>query len=151
MGGVGVAGGYVVRAGLLEILYPQVTLDPGADSDGNGLPDDWEREHFKRIGVDPLDDADRDGTSNEMEWLAGTDPNDAGSVFRPVAHRDGDELVLTVGTVADRDYRIWGSGDLGSWELLDTVSGDGTEQAWSYPLDGSEGLPYFLRVEIVVR
>lgn len=151
IGSVGTAGIYVVRTGLLEILFSPVALNPGADSDGNGLPDGWEREHFKRIGVDPIDDADKDGTSNHMEWLAGTDPINPASVFRPVALRDGNELLLTVPTHAERDYRIWGSADLGEWELLDSVSGDGTEKAWSYPLDGSESLPYFLQVEIVMR
>lgn len=150
IGGTGVAGGFVVRGGLLEILYPQVPLDGDEDSDGNGLPDDWELEHFGYIGVDPNADADGDGTSNLMEWLAGTDPNDATSVFRPDVHRDGDALVLTVPTREGRVYRIWGSGDLGEWDLLDSVDGDGTEMAWSYPLDGTEALPYFLRMEIVL-
>ncbi len=49
------------------------------DSDGDGIPDDWETDH----GLNPNDpsdadnDADDDGASNEQEYLDGTDPNGA--------------------------------------------------------------------------
>jgi hypothetical protein len=55
------------------------TIAPGADSDGNGLPDAWELLHFGHIGVDPNADPDGDGMSNLQEYLAGTDPNDPSS------------------------------------------------------------------------
>jgi hypothetical protein len=48
-------------------------LDP-EDTDGNGLPDSWELEHFGMIGISPTADSDGDGISNLAEFLAGTDP-----------------------------------------------------------------------------
>jgi len=51
----------------------------GDDSDHDGLPDSWEREH----GLDPADpadarvDADGDGLTNLQEFLLGTDPRSA--------------------------------------------------------------------------
>lgn len=51
------------------------------DSDGNGLPDNWERAFFSQIGVDPEADPDHDGLTNAEEWKAGTDPKDAQSQF----------------------------------------------------------------------
>ena len=56
-------------------------VDAGLDSDGDGLPDLWEREH----GFNPLDekdaalDFDGDTFSNLEEFLAKTDPRDKNS------------------------------------------------------------------------
>lgn len=57
------------------------------DTDGDGIPDDWEEEN----GMDPTDpddaqaDADGDGLTNKGEYEAGTDPNNADT--------DGDGIV----------------------------------------------------------
>lgn len=44
------------------------------DSDGDGLPDDWEMQYFGRITISPTGDADNDGRSNGQEYEDGTDP-----------------------------------------------------------------------------
>jgi Bacterial TSP3 repeat len=49
-------------------------METSADSDGNGLSDSWELQHFGRIGVNPDGDEDRDGFKNLAEQLGGTDP-----------------------------------------------------------------------------
>ncbi len=49
----------------------------GADSDGDGLPDAWEMEHFKTLDIRPGGDRDGDGVSNLREWKQGTDPCEA--------------------------------------------------------------------------
>jgi hypothetical protein len=59
--------------------YPEYRGRPYKDSDGDGLPDDWEKKH----GLNPNDpsdavkDADGDGYTNIEEFINGTDPNKA--------------------------------------------------------------------------
>ena len=53
-----------------------------ADSDGNGLPDDWELAYFGELGINGREDPDQDGVSNRSEFLAGTLPTSASSVLR---------------------------------------------------------------------
>jgi hypothetical protein len=137
--------------GLIEILYPPApTLDLGQDSNSNGFPDLWEIQHFGSTGTFPMDDADGDGTTNMMEYLAGTDPRSAGSAFRPASEIAGSDLVMKLPTVAGRTYRIWGSPNLKSgWTLRDTFEGDGSLLELRYAMAQTPA-GYFLRIEIVI-
>ena len=54
----------------------------GPDSDGDGLDDDWEVAYFNDLSRDGTGDFDGDGASDAQEFRAGTDPTNAGSVFR---------------------------------------------------------------------
>ena len=141
-------GTYANHPGLIEVIYPVApALDPNADTDTDGLPDVWEVAHFGSIRALPGADADGDGTNNLMEYLAGTDPADAASVFRPTVDATGDDLVLSMQTIAGRRYRVWGSSNLKSWTALDTIAGDGNPAQF---LHTSSDLQYFLKVEILL-
>ena len=79
-----------------------------ADSDGDGLPDWWERIHFgNATSAMRAADADGDGHSNGHEFLAGTDPMDAASVLRLRAVWRGTALTLQWPSVEHRTYSLW--------------------------------------------
>jgi len=137
--------------GMIEVLYPPLPqLPPEQDDNSNNLPDVWEVENFGSVGVNPSDDSDGDGTSNVMEFLSGTDPNSAASVFRPVSEHKNSSLTLSMPTRPGRNYRVWGTPNLKSpWTVLDTFEGDGSVTEWQYPMNQTpQG--YFLRIEIVI-
>jgi len=56
-------------------------IDPGVDTDGNGLPDAFEFTFFGQNGTNPNADPDGDGETNLGEYRAGTRPNDPNSVL----------------------------------------------------------------------
>jgi len=64
----------LLTALLLVLCAGPVLADP-VDEDQDGLPDDWEIEHFGSIeSCNPGDDSDTDGLTNAEEHAAGTDP-----------------------------------------------------------------------------
>lgn len=67
------------------------------DSNANGLPDDWERQNFGALGVDPSADPDHDGRSNLQEYRDGTNPRVADT--RHPADNSPTNNVITINEV----------------------------------------------------
>lgn len=96
-------------------LRPQgkVTLyntDPyQTDSDGDQMADGWEQQ-YGLLPFNPADallNADSDAENNLEEFLAGTDPTDANSVFRLVAITlEGDNIRIVWTCVAGKSYAV---------------------------------------------
>jgi hypothetical protein len=86
-----------------------MTVIPWVDSDGDGLPDDWELAHNLNPN-NPGDrdlDPDGDGLTNKQEYLAGTDPHDASSSLRLSLVRAGDDkLNLAFASRVGKMYRL---------------------------------------------
>jgi hypothetical protein len=106
------AGAYTVvltnPSGAATSIVAMVTMGaPNNDTDGDGLPDDWELAHGLTVGAnDAALDLDGDGLSNLQEFLAGTLPNSAASVFKVDAITGGGAATLQFLAVSNRAYAV---------------------------------------------
>ena len=77
----------------------------------------------------PDDDSDRDGVSDALEAIAGTDSNDGNDYFRveSATRRDDGGVVLSWAGVAGKTYAVEFSSTLapGSWQEIASGLGDG--------------------------
>ncbi len=100
----------------------------GVDSDGDGIPDSWEMWQLAEAGIGPGDprwslatfghgDFDGDGTSDYIEYLAGTFAflnSETLDLKITGWHADG-SAVLRAFIVQDKTYRVEYSADLKTW------------------------------------
>jgi hypothetical protein len=108
--------------GVLDTM--QIGVDPGPDSDGDGLRDPWEIAN----GLNPSDatgvngasgDLDGDGLSNRGELIAGTLADDADSVFAVRdLHRDGAGVRVTWFSQPGKEYLFETTLNLMDWNAV---------------------------------
>lgn len=80
----------------------------GADSDGDGMDDDWEMAYFESLARSGSGDLDGDGVTDRQEFLAGTDPTNLGSVLQviTVAPLEGGQCMVQWASVPGRTYAV---------------------------------------------
>lgn len=106
---------------------------PDADSDKDGLPDDWEAAFFGGLNFGREDDPDGDGLTNWQEFRAGTNPSSDASVLRArMVMRVADGMTeLRWPSVPGKAYRVRAKDDLESpWANLGAVTASATESVF---------------------
>ncbi|MBI5386524.1 MAG: hypothetical protein HZA90_17785 [Verrucomicrobia bacterium] len=87
-----------------------ILVSPPADTDSDGLPDQWETDHGLVVGVNDAGlDKDDDGFTNLAEFLAGTDPQDKASYLKVnslASTGSGNSFFLELNAVAGKTYSV---------------------------------------------
>jgi len=125
------------------------------DTDADGIPNWWEDQFglSKTNSADATLDLDGDGASNLHEFLAGTRPNDAASVFRITAlQAAGGALRVSWATVGGKSYVVQTNGDLsqGFTDFSPLIPAPGTGESVTNFVDssGTTNGPRYYRVRL---
>ena len=93
--------------GLPNLVFTNCFLTVLADSNSNGIPDEWESAYFgSPTGADRDGDADGDGLSNGAEYMAGTNPTNAASYLKVEEVTTGGGANVTFQAVSNRTYTV---------------------------------------------
>jgi hypothetical protein len=115
------------------LVNAQFFITTLADSDHDGVPDNWET----AFGLDPDSgsdrdlDADGDGMFNWQEYVAGTDPTNALSYLKIDSVSLTGEASVTFGAISNRTYTVEYTDDLGpgEWSRLADVAARNVNRA----------------------
>lgn len=128
-------------------------LSPMIDLDVDGIDDYWEMAKFSDlITATTESDTDGDASKDQSEYLAGTDPNDASSIFAmsQAAEVDGSDIVLRWHTENHKYYYVEKSADLkvGWVKIPGNIAATPPENTYRVT-DGFDGAAKFFRVVLV--
>ena len=124
----------------------QLRVATPEDTDGDGLPDEWELDHFTDLDVSDggEDDQDEDGYVDFVERLCGTDPNDpADRLAIEAIESDNEAEWIRVRTAAGTRYAVDARETFAEehgWEHVGDFYGEGGEQTWTNAFGKKQGI-----------
>ena len=137
------------EANVAPTAFAQFSVAAALDTDGDGIPDQWEAGYG--FGTNNLADAaldsDGDGMSNYAEYLAGTNPTNSASYLRVEGPVLGGGTTVSFGAVSNRTYSVLYSDSLGApvWQKLGDIQARNTNHVESLT-DSRGGTNRFYRV-----
>lgn len=121
-------------------------------SPSDGLPDSWTNSHFQTtlagaVGSPhhPDSDPDGDGMSNRIEFIYGSDPNDAESYPPKMSYKHLEQTV-SWNTVKHMPYYLEESSDMQTWRPVHNMLGTGLRH--THPLESNSDNQHFYRVKL---
>ena len=93
------------------------------DTDGDGMLDSWEQQYFNTISPTSDTDTDGDGFTNLDEFIAGTNPTNANSLFNINVLGSNNNFIIQWNAVDNKIYNVFINNDLRFGEFSN-ISGD---------------------------
>jgi len=109
-----------------------------ADADGDGIPDDYETQHFgSPANASGITDYDHDGMLDWQEYVAGSNPTNPNSVFvvSNFQRQPASGFRFDIPTISNRRYSVWyANGSLSNnarWVQATNFMGSGSTVVWT--------------------
>lgn len=125
------------NTGLLNIIFIPYLTSNEVDSDGDGIPDNWELANGLSDSEDNRNmDSDGDGILDISEFISGTNPNDPSSFLNVQISVENGQFKLSFDSIEGRSYALEVSQDLNSFYSYYQINGNGSSvDIFFNPLD----------------